>query len=311
MKTKFKNLKNTDISKLDVSLVIVKEYKKERISQYDLKYVKVDEKLEKRLKEIVTKKVNDSNTFESYTFDCPEPEGDQVRAINYEETDFFKVFEKLKELNPEEDTIKNIDELVKAKAYLIVLRNVDGIKCVGFKTLPENWKMKKDKGLIPLLFNENRFVDLESENVFSISSFVDFIYFDDALFILSKRNFENGLNFREGMIAKAQQVYEEFKELNIFINLDILINRVSNNQRYLRKMATIKNLGYYKDHNYLLRLKFINEQRNWGIVFINQQIEISEEHLESILTLLQNKRLHSELTDETFDVDSVKKFQIQ
>jgi len=31
---------------------------------------------------------------------------------------------------------------------------------------------------------------------------------------------------------------------------------------------------------------------------------------EAILTLLQNKRLHSELTDETFDVDSAKRLEV-
>jgi hypothetical protein len=216
----------------------------------------------------------------------------------------------LQALNPEEDIIEDIDELVKAKAYLIILRNDEGIQTVGFKTLPENWKMKRDRGLIPLLYRENRFEDLEEENVFSISSFVDLIYFDEALFILSRKNFESGLNFRDGMIAKADELYQEVQEANLFVNMEILTNRVGNNQRYLRKMATIKNLGYYQDANYLLRLRVISEQRNWGIQFQDGQIVITEEHLDAILTLLQNKRLHSELTDETFDVDSAKRLEV-
>jgi hypothetical protein len=193
---------------------------------------------------------------------------------------------------------------------LIILRNDEGIQTVGFKTLPENWKMKRDRGLIPLLFRENRFEDLEEENVFSISSFVDLIYFDEALFILSRKNFESGLNFREGMIAKANELYQEVQEANLFVNMEILTNRVSNNQRYLRKIATIKNLGYYQDANYLHRLRAISEQRNWGIQFQNGQIVITEDQLDAILTLLQNKRLHSELTDETFDVDSAKRLEM-
>ncbi|MDV3560393.1 hypothetical protein CMU69_12680 [Elizabethkingia anophelis] len=310
MRRKFRALKNLNLQNADVSLAIVREYKRNRESKYIVNYVQINPRLETRLRNIVTREINSANTFENYAFDCPEPEADQVRAINYEETDFYRIFEQLQGLNPEEDTIENIEELVKAKAYLIILRNEDGIQVVGFKTLPENWKLKQSKGLIPLLYRENRFEDLEDENVFSISSFVDFIYFNEALFILSKKNFESGLNFRDGMLAKADELYQEVREANLFVNIEILINRVGNNQRYLRKIATIKNLGYYQNSDYLQRLQLINQQRNWGIQFQQGRIVITEETLDDVLTLLQNKRLHSELTDETFDVDSAKRLEI-
>ncbi|PJA05513.1 MAG: hypothetical protein COX71_06310 [Flavobacteriales bacterium CG_4_10_14_0_2_um_filter_35_18] len=310
LRTKFRNLKRLNLQNTEVSLAIVKEYKRNRVSQYEVNYVQINPRLETRLRNIIIRKIEAANTFETYTYDCPEPEEDEVRAINSDETDFFRILEQLLALNPEEDIIENIDELVKAKAYLIILRNDEGIQTVGFKTLPENWKMKRDRGLIPLLYKENRFEDLEDENIFSISSFVDIIYFDEALFILSKKNFESGLNFRDGMIAKADELYQEVQEANLFVNMDILTNRVGNNQRYLRKIATIKNLGYYQDVNYLQRLRAISEQRNWGIQFQEGQIVITEEHLDAILTLLQNKRLHSELTDETFDVDSAKRLEV-
>lgn len=310
LRTKFRNLKRLNLQNTEVSLAIVKEYKRNRVSQYEVNYVQINPRLETRLRNIIIRKIEAANTFETYTYDCPEPEEDEVRAINSDETDFFRILEQLQALNPEEDIIEDIDELVKAKAYLIILRNDEGIQTVGFKTLPENWKMKRDRGLIPLLYRENRFEDLEEENVFSISSFVDLIYFDEALFILSRKNFESGLNFRDGMIARANELYQEVQETNLFVNMEILTNRVGNNQRYLRKIATIKNLGYYQDANYLLRLRAISEQRNWGIQFQDGQIVITEEHLDAILTLLQNKRLHSELTDETFDVDSAKRLEV-
>jgi hypothetical protein len=310
LRTKFRNLKQLNLQNAEVSLAVVKEYKRNRVSQYVVNYVQINPRLETRLRNIIIGKIEAANTFETYTYDCPEPEEDEVRAINSNETDFFRIFEQLQTLNPEEDIIEDIDELVKAKAYLIILRNDEGIQTVGFKTLPENWKMKRDRGLIPLLYRENRFEDLKEENVFSISSFVDLIYFDEALFILSRKNFESGLNFRDGMIARANELYQEVQVANLFVNMEILTNRVGNNQRYLRKMATIKNLGYYQDANYLLRLRAISEQRNWGIQFQDGQIVITEEHLDAILTLLQNKRLHSELTDETFDVDSAKRLEV-
>jgi hypothetical protein len=85
-----------------------------------------------------------------------------------------------------------------------------------------------------------------------------------------------------------------------------LTNKVSNNQRYLRKVATIRNLGHYRNPVYLQRLQQVSIEKGWNIAFQDGQIVFSDENIDDILTLLQNKRLHSELTDEDFDVESVK-----
>lgn len=304
-----RQLKDLNLRGANVTLAVVKEYKRDRVSQYTVKYVPIDQRLENRLRNIVVNHINNSNTVEEYTYDCPEPEEDQVRAISYEETDFYRIFEQLEDLNPEEDIIENVEELVKSKAYMIILRNEEGIQVVGFKTLPENWRMKRNKGLIPLFYNENRFEDLEAENVFSIASTVDLLYFNETLFILSKKEFESGLNFREGMIAGANEMFAEVQQLNLFVNMDVLITKVGNNQRYLRKIATIKNLGHYRNPQFLQRMHQLSQTKGWNITFQNGQIIFTDETLDDILTLLQNKRLHSELTDEDFDVNSVKPLQ--
>ena len=82
-----------------------------------------------------------------------------------------------------------------------------------------------------------------------------------------KKAFEQGLNFRDGMLSKASDFYDDVKDEEIFINLDILENKVGNNLVYLRKISTIKKLGYYKDTNFLNRFKEINEEKSWGIEF--------------------------------------------
>lgn len=298
-----RNLKNLNLRRAEVTLALVKEYKRERVSQYTVKYVPIVPRLETRLRNIVTNKIDNSNTVEEYSFDCPEPEADLVRSIDYDQTDFYKIFEELTELNPEEDVIEDVDELVRAKAYLIILRNRDGIQVVGFKTIPENWKMKRDRGLISLLYRENRFEDLEEENVFSIASTVDLFYFNETLFILSKKEFEHGLNFKEGMISRANEMYDEVRQLNLFVNMDVLTNRVGDNQRYLRKIATIRNLGHYRNPNFLQRMQQVSQVKGWNIQFQNGQVVFTDDTLDTILSILQNKRLHSEFTDEDFDVD--------
>ena len=64
--------------------------------------------------------------------------------------------------------------------------------------------------------------------------------------------------------------------------------------------------------NYLrigINLSGSNESKNWGIEFQESQIVITDETLDDVLTVLQNKRLHSELSEEDFDVESVKKLE--
>lgn len=300
------SLKRENLNNADVQLAVIKEYKRDRVSQYDIDFVRINGPLQNRLRNIVIRKIENSNEIENYNYDAPEPEEDLVNTISYEETDFFRIMEQLVALNPEEDMIEDVNELVKAKAYVIILRVRDEIKVVGFKTLPENWKMKRAKGLIPLFWNEDRFEDLEQENVFSISNTIDFLYYNEMLFILSKRNFEQGLNFREGMINKADLMYQEVRDLNLFVNMEILTARVGNNQRYLRKIATIRNLGHYQNPQFLQRMREIVEAKGWNIGFENGQIVFTDETLDDILTLLQNKRLHSLITEEDFDVTSVK-----
>lgn len=301
-----KKLKKFNLETCDVSLAIIKEYKKQRVSRYNASYVPVNEPIEVKLRRIMSSHIGNANSVEEYSADCPEPEGGEVRAIDYKKTDFIKIMEKLIPLNPEEDVVTDVNDLVKAKSYVIVLHQDGDIKAIGFRILPENWKMKNAKGFISLMYKNKRFEDLDSNPVFSIANSIDFVFYEEKLFILSKKSFEAGLNFREGMINKANEFYGEADKVKIFFNIELLKNKVGNNQRYLRKISTIQNLGYYKNKKFLNRMKGLSEEKEWDIQFDKGQIMITEENLDHVLSILQNKRLYSEFTEEDFDVDSVK-----
>ena len=113
------------------------------------------------------------------------------------------------------------------------------------------------------------------------------------------------------MIRKSEEFYADVRKIDIFKNVELLEEKVSNNQRYLRKIATIMNLGYYKEPKIIKKIKEINDRKDWGLVFEGNKLVISEETLDSILTVLQNKRLFSEVTEEDFDVESAKKYGAQ
>lgn len=299
-------LKNTHLTESNISLAIVKEYKRQRISHYNISYVPVSEPLEEKLRAIMTGHIRSANSITGYSYDESEPTDTELQSIHYKETDFQKIFDKLLPLDPEQDTVANEDELVMAKSYMIILSQDGVIKTIGFRVLPENWKAKKAKGLISMMYKDYRLEDLDSRPIFSIAKNIDFIFHNNYLLIISKKLFEAGLNFRDGMLRKADEFYEEVIESDLFINVDLLKNRVSNNLRYLKKIATVKNLGFYNDANFIQKMELLSDSKNWGITFQDGKIVLNETNLDDVLSILQNKRLHSELTEEYFDVGSVR-----
>jgi hypothetical protein len=309
LKQRYNELKKETFTSYAFQLAIVKEYKRDRKSHYNIKYVDIDDKLKKRLCSILKTCISNSNSFEEYKIDGNENETGEIKGLDYQETDYYKIHEILMSTQPQNALISGIDELVQAKAYLIIARDKDKIIASGYKIIPENWKLKRAKGLIPLLFKNNKFEDIEDIPVFSISNLIDFMYYYDALFILSKQNFERGLNFREGMKAKAAVFYDSVEKIGLIKNIEILKKLVGDNQKYLRKLAVIENLGLYKDTEFIKNIDKYSKINHWNVELINGEFVLNENNIEALLSLMQNKRLKSEITDEFFDVDSAKKVE--
>lgn len=66
LRTKFRNLKRLNLQNTEVSLAIVKEYKRNRVSQYEVNYVQINPRLETRLRNIIIRKIEAANTFDYY-----------------------------------------------------------------------------------------------------------------------------------------------------------------------------------------------------------------------------------------------------
>jgi hypothetical protein len=309
LKQKYNELKKEAFTSHVFQLAIIKEYKRDRQSHYNIRYVEIDDKLEKRLGSILKNNIFNSNSFEEYKIDGNENEVGEIKGLDYKETDYYKIHEILMHVQPQNVLISDINELIQAKAYLIIARDKDKIIASGYKIIPENWKLKKAKGLIPLLFKNNRFEDIEDTPVFSISNLIDFMYYQDALFILCKKNFERGLNFRNGMKAKAAVFYDSIEKLGLIKNIGILKELVGDNQKYLRKLTVVENLGLYKDPEFIMNVDKYSRIYHWNVELIDGKFVLDENNIEALLSLLQNKRLKSEITEEFFDVDSARKVE--
>ncbi len=297
----FKSLKEEiDLNKCDISLAIV-----ESTDQYNVLYVPINEPIENKLRNFISDHIENTNTVEEYTVDCDAPEKGIALSINSDETDFSTIYEILRPLNPERDIVPNIDKLVQANAYIVIIRMNSVIKAIGFKRLPENWKMRKKRGLLPLLYKGNRFESLDTDTVFSIASTIDFIFYKKKLFIFSKSDFEIGLKYYERIIQKSNLFFKDIKEKDIFIDSKFLIEK-RNNLHYERKFAKVHKCQYYKDDEFLTKMETLSKEEEWLIDFQDGKIIVTKDNIDDVLSILQDKRLRSDLTQNYYDANGTR-----
>lgn len=297
------SLTNFNYKESTVTLWVVFRRLRNRKAIYTAKSIDIGDELAEKLNLILKDKVKDSNQVAPYEYISTDQD-ETVLGIDSEETDFNRILEQI-ESGADQPKIQEFEEIVDAWAYVIKLQ-YHGEKILGFKRVKTKSELKKANFFVNAVFRDKKFVDIKEEEIFKISKQIDFYYYQDLLFILNKKEFETGLNFREGMIRKRDEVLEEFQEAEVVNNIELIREKVGNNLNYLRKLATIKNNGYFKHENFLERLRQVNRSEQWGLEFDDGTIAVDENNIDLVLTVLNKDRLKDLIEGETFDV-SVKK----
>jgi hypothetical protein len=299
----FKDLKKCKLDTAVINLWVVKRSIKDMKAKYKVLSTIIESNIEKKLLDVTSKYLTKNNEIKEYAF-ITEDHHDDIYALNSDETSFSIIFDEIKKGSDGEKLI-DIKDLLEIYSYVIELKN-NNFHILAFRKT-ENWKRLKKSSFINLIFREHRFINVEEDKVFSIDTNIDFIFYKDKLFILNKKNFEEALNFREGMKKNRDEVLGIFKEKNIIDNIEKMKENIGENLKYLRKISTIKKNGYYTDSNFIGLLKKVNEDNNFGLKFDNNRIIYEEDKLDLILTLLNNDRLKSVINEELFDVSIKKK----
>ena len=303
----FNEVKKINWSEAVVSFYIVKRRLANRQAKYEMLQVNVDENLRKKLRKVANDKVKKSNQALEYDFNTSDLDNN-VLGIATEETDLKELIDKI----TAEETPKIADSyksLIGSWIYIARLEKDEQI-LYSVRRVSEGWTTKKVSQLINMIFDNNMLVDLEQKEIFRIDGKVDFFSFNGIIFIADKKNFETALNFREGMERNRDEIVEEFKETELFVDANEISRLVGNNLKRLRKLSQVKKSGYYKEQSFLQNLKKVNEDENWGIKYSEDgKLIVTEEDIETVLTVLNNSRLKSPINQESFDVDVKHKFE--
>ena len=291
-------LKALNMDKAVVSLWIVHRKLNQGKARYSALKIETEEKLRKKLATAVSDKIGQSTEVHPYAYVTT----DQDKAVLEQPvstTDFDEIIS-LVNRNGEEHKVDSSDQIVGAWGYVIKLQ-IDDVFVYAFRKIGGGWASNKVGN--NWFFNERVMMELDDKPVFRADKNVDFIAFDGSVFILNKGNFENAINFREGMTRHRDEILGEFADSNLVSDIEVIRSVVGDNLNRLRKLASVRRSGYYKLPWYMEKLKKINNDQDWGLTInSNGQIESTVDNVDLILTLLNNNRLLSPITDETFDV---------
>jgi transcriptional regulator of heat shock response len=303
LKQKLNEIKKLNSENATVSLWIIEKHNRNREFIYNIKWIDIEENLANKLEEIVSSAIQESNEVQSYDY-LTIDQDEKLLVIDTNATDFPIIFETISQ-GTDVDKVESFAELSRAWAYIIKIQ-IGNKSIMAFKRIIRKNELKKASWFVNVVFRDKKFIDIEEEEIFKIEKSIDFFSFDDDLFILNKKEFEIGLNFREGMITKGQKLLTEFEKLKIVDNIQIICDYVGNNMTLLRKLATINNNGYFRNKDFLNKLKKINSQEKWGLVFKNGTLKVDKDQIELILTVLNKDRLKDLIEGDTYDV-TIKK----
>lgn len=215
----------------------------------------------------------------------------------------FPVIQALVDQPPDEHQADEAEDLLGSAAYLVRMEHQnDTLYCVC--RLSGDWTTKERRTRVKLVFTRTE-LDLAEEDIFAISKHFDFFVFNQDILVVNPKSFESLLEYKTTYINSFAELKADRAFQAAFADMTALEAFVGTNTTHLRRMAVVQERGFYNNPAYMQRLIAVNEARGWNIAFDNDgKIIASEDTARSIIHVLLNHRLRSELSETDFDVPS-------
>ena len=192
--------------------------------------------------------------------------------------------------------------------YIIKVRLDNEEDIYAIRRVSDSWKVKKVRSIATTVFKDNKLVDLDENQVFKVDGKVDYISYQDTIFIMDKANFETTLNYRAGMEKIRDEFVKKIEILPYFVNARDLNQLVGNNVHLLRKLSQADKSAYFCNPTYMKNLVSVVKIKKWPIEFSEEEkIVFTQASVDLVLRLLNNGRLESLINHEEFDVDVKKR----
>jgi hypothetical protein len=214
-------------------------------------------------------------------------------------------FEHLKRLvdRPEPDwRVRNLRDLKNAGGYVVKFTE-NGRTVYAVKRSATTWKTSYLKTHINIVF-QNGELSAAEDNAFAIEKSFDFYVIGNALFIANKRAFESAMEHRASYAHAFQNLQASPSFSRLFTDLQPLVTYVGSNAIQLRRMARIEERSLFTRPGFLQAVQTVSARRGWGLNFdaTSGRLIPCDQTTKTILQVLLDHRLLSEVTDFTYDV---------
>lgn len=259
--------------------------------------VKRDEALADKLREGVIEKIEQANEAKKFE-PLSEDQDSTVLVGSSADTEWAGLAEHL--VTNKNGEIASLTDLLGANFYVVELV-LPTASLYAVKKLSEKWTAKRAKD-IQTVFSEGVLKNVDNGKLLRMERGVDFFFYRDSFVILNKKNFESVLNFRAGMIKARDEVLKEIDGLGKFEGVDAIRDKAEDKMPYLRRLATIRNSGHFREADFMEKLFAVVKKFGWDIQFSEDgKIVITPENVDTVLHLLNNDRVASLINQEMYD----------
>ena len=299
----FHSLKTFDFTRSTPYLWIFKDSK--TAARFRSFYVQTDHGVNNELKRFVTKEINRITEHSPYTY-ISQTNENSCLTINHQDTDFSQLKVLVDRLE-NENRIIDVNDLTGAKGYVVKF-TLNGNTVYAVKRSTSSWKTSYTNKFINMMFNNGELSGIEN-NGFTIEKNFDFYVINNTLFVANKGGFESVMQYRDAYSEAFAQLQQKPEFSALFSDIMPIVEYVGTNAIQLRRMAVIEHKAIYLKPTFMARLQQVNELRNWGINFdpISNTIIPCGNTAATILNVLLDHRLMSEITENTYDVPDATK----
>lgn len=294
----FNSLKSFDFEKSMPYLWVFKNSSSD--ARFRVFYVQTDDGLNAKLKDFIISEIKRITEYSPYTY-ISQTNEKSCLTTEYESTAFTKL-KALVDRIEGEHRIKDVKDLKGANGYVVKF-TLDGTTVYAVKRSTSSWKTSYPKKYINMIFSNGELSGVE-DNGFSIEKNFDFYVINNTIFIANKLGFESAMKHRSAYIQEFKKLQNAPVFKSLFSDINPIIAHVGNNSMHLRRMAVIEEKCIYSRPNFISTLRKVNDARNWGINFdpVNNTIIPCESTVSTIINVLLDHRLMSEITDNIYDV---------
>lgn len=200
-----------------------------------------------------------------------------------------------------ENTDAELQHLKGAAGYLVKFQNADSVVYAIRRTAP-TWRPKIRTSVINAIFHNGELSATPEEN-FSFDSFFDFYCVNETILVKAKRAFESTMSEKKIYQRNFEDLAVDPNFTAIFADVQPLKDYVGNNAMQLRRITVIQQKALYLRPEFPQKVQTVNAARNFGLNFdANGKILACQNTAKTIMQILLDHRLFSEITDTIYDV---------